>query len=98
MPVFKSSRKVQAFGSSLALTIPAMFVKINEVEKGSVVNVLYDLNGVLVASQVENLEALIDRLMSMIDKLEERSEKLKVKKDKKINSINRRRGIADSKK
>ena len=98
MPVFKSSRKVQAFGSSLALTIPAMFVKINEVEKGSVVNVLYDLNGVLVASQVENLEALIDRLMSMIDKLEERSEKLKVKKDKRMSSINRRRSVAHSKK
>jgi antitoxin component of MazEF toxin-antitoxin module len=98
MPVFKSSRKVQAFGSSLALTIPAMFVKINEVEKGSVVNVLYDLNGVLVASQLENLEALIERLMSMIDKLEERSENRKVKKGKRINSLNRRRRIADSKK
>ena len=98
MPVFKSSRKVQAFGSSLALTIPAMFVKINEVEKGSVVNVLYDLNGVLVASQLENLEALIERLMSMIDKLEERSEKLKVEKGKRMSSSNQRRSIGHSKK
>jgi hypothetical protein len=34
MPVFESSRKVQVFGSSLALTLPAMFVKVNEIEKG----------------------------------------------------------------
>ena len=35
MPVFESERKVQAFGSSLAFTLPALFVKANEIKKGS---------------------------------------------------------------
>ena len=55
MPVFKSSRKVQTFGSSLAMTLPAMFVKANEIEKGSVVEVHYNLNGVLVISNCDDL-------------------------------------------
>ena len=70
MPVFESSRKVQSFGSSLALTLPAMFVKVNDVEKGSVLKVIYGLDGVLIASQVEDLEGIIERLMAIIDELE----------------------------
>ena len=68
MPVFESSRKVQVFGSSLALTLPALFVKANEVEKGSVGKVYYGLDGVLVVSFVddpkarEGLAEIIDRL------------------------------------
>jgi antitoxin component of MazEF toxin-antitoxin module len=68
MPVFESSRKVQVFGSSLALTLPALFVKANEVEKGSVGKVYYGLNGVLVVSLVddstakEGLAEIINRL------------------------------------
>ena len=48
MPVFESSRKVQVFGCSLALTLPAFFVNTNQVEKGSLMNVHYGLDGVLV--------------------------------------------------
>ena len=72
MPVFESSRKVQVFGSSLAMTLPAMFVKVNEIGKGRVVNVLYGLDGVLVASSVEDPEALLECLMKIIGKLEEK--------------------------
>ena len=77
MPVFESSRKVQVFGSSLAMTLPAMFVKANEVEKGSVLSVLYGLDGVLVASWVETPEALRERLVEIIEKLDEKVEKNK---------------------
>jgi len=77
MPVFESSRKVQVFGSSLAMTLPAMFVKANEVEKGSVLSVLYGLDGVLVASWVETPEALRERLVEIIEKLDENIEKNK---------------------
>ena len=68
MPVFESSRKVQVFGSSLALTLPALFVKANEVEKGSMGKVYYGLAGVLVVSLVDDPKArkglaeIIDRL------------------------------------
>ena len=62
---------MQVFGSSLAMTLPAMFVKANEVEKGSVINVLYGLDGVLVASWVDEPEALRERLVEIIEKLDE---------------------------
>ena len=71
MPVFKSSRKVQNFGSSLALTLPAMFVKANEVRKGQIGKVIYDIDGVLVVSCVEDVEDLKKGLIEIITKLEE---------------------------
>ena len=71
MPIFESSRKVQLFGTSLAMTLPAFFVKANEVEKGSVVKVLYDLDGTLVVSLVENPESVKKSIINIIEKLEE---------------------------
>ena len=71
MPVFKSSRKVQTFGSSLAMTLPAMFVKANEIEKGSVLKVHYGLDGVLVASWVDKPEELMKCLVEIMEKLGE---------------------------
>jgi len=72
MPVFESSRKVQVLGSSLALTIPALFVKANEVEKGQEVSVFFGLDGVLVLSSVEDYEAIRERLLSIIEGLEKK--------------------------
>ena len=72
MPVFKSSRKVQVFGSSLAMTLPAMFAKANEIEKGSVIKVHYDLNGVLVMSNndaVKTRECVIEIMKKMNENL-----------------------------
>ena len=74
MPVFKSSRKVQNFGSSLALTLPAMFVKANEVKKGQIGKVIYGTNGVLIVSCVDNVEDLKKGLIEIIKKLEETSQ------------------------
>lgn len=70
MPVFEDSRKVQKFGSSLAMTLPAMFVKANEIKKGSPVRVYYGLDGVLVMSNCENLEILRDSLVDILEKIE----------------------------
>ena len=72
MPVFESSRKVQVFGSSLATTLPALFVKANEIEKGSVLNVLYGLDGVLVLFNCEDPEKLRGCLVDILQKLEEK--------------------------
>jgi len=83
MPVFESSRKVQVFGSSLALTLPALFVKANEVEKGSVGKVYYGLDGVLVVSLVddstarEGLAEIIDRLNANCMKKEGKNQDVK---------------------
>ena len=78
MPVFKSSRKVQAFGSSLAMTLPALFVKANEVEKGSMTNVYYGLEGVLVTSTVDEPEVIRKCLEEIMEKLEENKKVKKV--------------------
>jgi len=72
MPVFESSRKVQVSGSSLATTLPALFVKASEIEKGSVLNVLYGLDGVLVLFQCEDFETVREYLIEIIDKIEEK--------------------------
>ncbi len=72
MPVFKSSRKVQVFGSSLAMTLPAMFAKANEIKKGSVIKVHYDLNGVLIMSKndaVKTRECVIEIMKKMNENL-----------------------------
>ena len=72
MPVFESSRKVQVFGSSLAMTLPAMFVKANEVEKGSILSVLYGLEGVLVLYNCEDPEKVKSCLADILQSLEEK--------------------------
>lgn len=72
LPVFSSSRKVQVFGSSLAMTLPAMFAKANEIVKGSVIKVHYDLNGVLVMSNndaVKTRECVIKIMRKMNENL-----------------------------
>ena len=66
MPIFESSRKVQVFGSSLAVTLPAFFVKANEIEKGSIGKVYYGLEGILVVSLVDDLKAR-EGLMEIIE-------------------------------
>ena len=70
MPVFKSSRKVQTSGSSLAMTLPAMFVKANEIEKGSMINVYYNLDGVLVIAYCDDPKNMKKYLIEIATKLE----------------------------
>ena len=71
MPVFESSRKVQVMGSSLAMTLPSMFVKASEIAKGSVVNVVYGLDGVLVMSRCGDGE-VVERLVRILESIEEK--------------------------
>jgi hypothetical protein len=71
MPMFKTSRKVQMFGDSLALTIPSMFVKINEIKKGNRMRVFYDLEGTLVLTNCGNEEELKICLLKFVDTLDE---------------------------
>ncbi len=70
MPVFESSRKVQIFGSSLAMTLPAMFVKACEIRKGSRLNVFYGLDGVLVLSKCEDVGLTLDMLEKIVEDLD----------------------------
>ena len=80
MPVFETSRKVQVFGSSLATTLPALFVKANEVEKGEKLSVFYNLDGVLVISTFEDADVLSERLKNIIELLEKKDVKNMVQK------------------
>ena len=71
MPVFESKRKVQATGSSLSITLPAFFVKVNEVEKGSLLKVFYNLDGVMIVSCGDDAEAILEHLTSIQNMLDE---------------------------
>jgi len=75
MSVFESRKKVQVFGESLVPTLPAFFVRANEIEKGTVMKVYYGLDGVLVVSRINDLEATSERLKVIIDKLEKKATK-----------------------
>ena len=70
MPVFTSTRKVLVSGTSLALTLPAMFVKVSEIKKGSKLEVMYGLDGVLIISQGDYVHVK-EGLMKILKKLEE---------------------------
>jgi len=59
-------------GSSLAMTIPALFVKANEVEKGQEVSVIFGLDGVLVLSKFADHETIRGQLLSILESLEAR--------------------------
>ena len=72
MPVFESKRKVQATGSSLSITLPAFFVKANEVEKGSLLKVFYNLDGVMIVSCGDDSEAMLKHLTSIQSMLNEK--------------------------
>jgi len=54
----------------IALTIPAMFVKVHELEKGREVNVLYNLDGVLIFCLEDDPEKVVQRIVEILDKME----------------------------
>ena len=70
MPLFKTSRKVQMFGTSLALTIPALYVKINGIQKGDRLKVFYDLSGILILRESEDQKELKECLLNFLESLE----------------------------
>lgn len=72
MPFFESSRKVQVFGSSLALTLPALFVKACEIKKGAELEVVFGLDGVLVVTDLKEPEILREKLLLILNNLEKK--------------------------
>lgn len=72
MPIINSTRKVQVFGDSLAVTIPSIFVKINQIKKGYKMRVFFDLEGVLIFTDCTSEEELLKCLKIFIKKIEEK--------------------------
>ena len=72
MPVFESSRKIQVFGSSLAMTLPALFVKGNEIQKGSTLYTYFNLNGLIVVSTCDDRNTIRDCLLTILKKLDDK--------------------------
>jgi antitoxin component of MazEF toxin-antitoxin module len=75
LKIFKTNRKVQVFGSSLAVTLPALFVKVRDIGKGSNLEIIYGLNGALVISDKVEPDVLRAWLRFILQKLD--NEKLK---------------------
>jgi hypothetical protein len=72
MPFFKSKRKVQEFGTSLAITLPALFVKGNEITKGCDANTFFGFDGVLVATWLDDHQKLKKILNQIIEELDKK--------------------------
>lgn len=70
MTLHYSSRKIQEFGTSLALTIPSLYAKVRSVRKGETVHVIYCLDGVVIVSDLKDLNKLKTTLQEMILSLE----------------------------
>ncbi len=67
---FYSKRKVQKFGTSLAITLPALFVKGNEIRKGCDANIFFGFDGVLIATWFEDHDKLKKTLNDMVEELD----------------------------
>jgi antitoxin component of MazEF toxin-antitoxin module len=73
VPLFESKRKIQELGSSMAITLPAFFVKANEIKKGNVVEVLHGLEGILVVCTNSNPEYINEKLIEIIETIKKES-------------------------
>jgi antitoxin component of MazEF toxin-antitoxin module len=70
MPVFECERKVQVLGSSLAMTLPAFFVKANEIQKGNIMKVMYGLKGFLIVCNDDESEDIKETLKMVMEQLD----------------------------
>ncbi len=75
MPVFMSKRKIQRCGTSLAITLPSLFVKGNEVRKGSEMKIHYELNGIFIVSNTEEPSFIVKSLVEILYRLDDFREK-----------------------
>ena len=70
MPYFRSKRKVQRFGTSLAITLPALFVKGNEIKKGCDAITFFSFDRILIASWLEDKDSLKKVLKELLNEFE----------------------------
>lgn len=73
MPVFESKRKVQETGSSLAITLPVLYVRANDVKKGSKMKVVYDFDGVLVISNDHDPGNIVKLVSGIVDEVKKKN-------------------------
>ncbi len=77
IPYFQSKRKVQGFGTSLAITLPALFVKGNEIKKGCETTTFFSFDGCLIASWLDDKDNLIKVLKELLNELEKKNSQFK---------------------
>jgi antitoxin component of MazEF toxin-antitoxin module len=58
-------------GSSLAITLPAFFVKVNDIQKGSKVEAIYGLKGVIIITKLKNKKEIKNYLLKIIENMED---------------------------
>ncbi len=71
MPIFKSKRKVQSLGDSLAMTLPSLYTKINQINKGENLNIYYFTEDLLIVSNLDESK-LEDSISEFLKKLEKK--------------------------
>ena len=71
MILYNSHRKIQKLGSSYALTIPSLYIKVRDLKKGDKLRVLCCLDGVFIVSDIDNLKDINKILTKMVNNIEE---------------------------
>ena len=54
MPFIKSRRKVHSLGDSLALTLPAIYTKMNNIKKGETLDIYYYIDDIIIINKKNN--------------------------------------------
>ena len=76
VPIFSSKRKVQSLGDSLALTLPSLYTKINEINKGKNLTTYFCTEDIIIISQDDDFEKLKIDLDIFIRELEKKNNKV----------------------
>ena len=71
LPIFKSERKVQSLGDSLALTLPSLYTKLNRIDKGEKLNTYFLTEDVLIISNLDE-PGLMKGITEFLGKLEKK--------------------------
>ena len=76
VPIFSSKRKVQSLGDSLALTLPSLYTKINEINKGKHLTTYFCTEDIIIISLDDDFEKLKTNLDIFIRELEKKNNKV----------------------
>ena len=71
MPIFKTKRKVLSLGDSLALTLPSLYTKINQIDKGENLNTYFITEDLLIISSLDESE-LEKGILEFLKKIEKK--------------------------
>lgn len=72
MPFIKSKRKVHSLGDSLAMTLPSIYTKMNNIKKGETLEIYYHIEDILLVTNKDQ-EKVINSITKFLSELKKDS-------------------------